>query len=123
MGLDKGNRMVFYYKVPVQMDCKNRNYLHRLSASVLALVLTLLLVAPPVSDESLTSIISNTNESGVRMLKQRIETAVMNLNVLRFIPNKNINIDFTKPIILTSELVNKLVKYSSNNDLKMNMYI
>src|SRR3989338_5475929 len=54
-GLDKALGIVFHIIVAARMDCKKRNYLHRILSIVFFLLLALLLAAPSVSASPPTS--------------------------------------------------------------------
>jgi hypothetical protein len=57
------------------------------------------------------------------MLKQQIESAIMKLNVLRFLPNKNIKVNFDKQIIIDTNLFKKLIIKQSSQQSHLSMYI
>lgn len=64
-----------------------------------------------LTDECIKHIIGKCGHSGgVRDIKRYLEEIVMKLNVLKFIPNKKINVSFDKSVVITPEIADKLVK-------------
>jgi len=61
--------------------------------------------------------------TGVREIKRQLEEIIMKMNVLKFIPNKNINISFDKPTQITREIVEKMISSKDNDDSYHHMYI
>lgn len=61
------------------------------------------------SKETINEMILRCPEHGVRNLKRLLDTVLMKLNVLRFSPNKFIPVSFNKPIIVDTELLQKLL--------------
>lgn len=61
------------------------------------------------SKDTINEMILRCPEPGVRNLKRLLDTVLMKLNVLRFSPNKHIPVSFSKPIVINTELLHKLL--------------